>query len=318
MRLIHNTWIFLLALLLSYQVHAGMFLQFPMVKPFGKDVPNEVDFGSKNESNIPVNLEIGLVIVDVMINHKGPYRFIIDTGSDVSILSLDLVKQLDLKATSSKKRMFNTHQKKIEIETFHFDIDEVKLGVVTFRNASFIASNTATDEFQMLKNLKVEGILGENIFYDLIMTLNLPEKQLILHKPDTAELLDKGYVSMQKDIYVPIITAQIIKNNETTNQLFLVDTGYTGFVKMAECYVNTETPMSHDVQSHDIFNATENGFMSELDGVLQFGMIKLERPTVKYEMGACEKDKKWGLIGTRFLMFHKITIDQRHRYVTFH
>lgn len=294
------------------------FMFSPLLKPFGRDVPSVVDFNGKDAADIPLKMDVGLIIVEVKINDKGPFRFIVDTGTDVSILSSDLVEQLEIKPINVRKRTFHTHQKQIDINTFQYLIKKVQLGEIVFNNATFIATNTANDDFQLLKNLNVQGVLGQNTFYDIVMTLDLSENKMIMQRPDKVVHTEKGYISFESDYYLPIIKTKIIKKGSESTNLFLIDTGYSGFVKMAECYKNDETPMNNDVLSHDIFNRPENGFLAELDGVWLIGDIKIERPMVKYEMGTCEKSPKWGLIGTRFLQYHKVTIDQRHRYVIFH
>lgn len=289
----------------------------PLLKPFGIHAPALTEISKERLYDIPVKIELGFVIVEIMLNNQGPFRFILDTGSDTSILSLELVKKLNLKPNKTKKSVFHTQHKQIEIETFMLNIEELKMGDIQFKNAPFIASNAASDDFQLLKNLEIEGVIGENMFYDLIMILDLPQKKISIQHPDSMSYEGKKSIPIGHDNYLPIIKANVIKDATSTPYLFLIDTGYTGFVKMPECYTNGETPVINSVRTLDAFNLAENGFLAELDGTLEIGTIQIERPIVKYEMGACVKLPPWGLIGTQFLLYHKVGIDQRHRYIFF-
>lgn len=290
----------------------------PSLKSSGRDVPLSVDFKGKDAISIPVKMDLGLVIVDVKVNNKGPYKFIIDTGTDISIMSAELVEELNLKYSSEKKRHFNIHQKEIEIQTFQYLVQDVEIGGLSFKDASFIANDRENEKFLLLKDLHLQGVLGLDLFFNIVMTLNLYEGEIVFHPLDKMTPPQKGYVSFEPDYYLPVVKTKVIKKNSESAPLFLIDSGYTGFVKMSECYKNDSASMASEVTSHDIFNNTESGFFEELDGVWVIGDIKIEHPVVKYEMGKCEKSQKWGLIGTRFLQYQKVTIVPKNRYVIFY
>lgn len=290
----------------------------PLLKPFGRDVPLGVDFKGKEAISIPAKLDLGLIIVEVKINQKGPYKFIIDTGTDVSILSADLVENLNLKYSSVKKRRFNIQEKNVEIQTFQYLVQELEIGGLSFKDATFISDDKENEKFLLLKDLHVQGVLGLDLFYNIVTTLNLYEGEIVFHPLDKVPPPQKGYVSFEGDYYLPVVKTKVIKKNSEKSTLFLIDSGYTGFVKMSECYKNDSGSATNEVTSHDIFNNTENGFFQEIDGTWVVGDIKIDHPMVKYEMGKCEKSREWGLIGTQFLQYQKVTIAPKNRYVIFY
>jgi hypothetical protein len=290
----------------------------PALKPFGRDVPLGVDFKGKEAVSIPAKLDLGLIILDVKINQKGPYKFILDTGTDVSILSADLVENLNLKYSSVKKRHFNIHEKNVEIQTYQFLIEELEIGGLFFKKATFIAEDRKNEQFLLLKDLRVQGVLGLDLFYNIVTTLDLYGGEIIFHPLDKVAPPQKGYVTFEGDYYLPVVKTKLIKKNSETTPLFLIDSGYTGFVKMSECYKNDSVSANSEVTSHDIFNNAENGFFEEMDGTWVVGDIKIDHPMVKYEIGKCEKSRKWGLIGTQFLQYQKVTIAPKNRYVIFY
>lgn len=288
------------------------------IEPFQRQVPWSVEFNNQTEAILPLESQLGFIFLNVMINGQGPYRFLLDTGADTSIISYELVKKLQLPAIESKKKVFHTAHKKTEIDTFLYIIPTLKIGDLTLKGAPFVASNTASDDFQLLQDLNIIGILGMNLLHDLIVTLDLPYKQLILAMQPEVPVNEQKIAKYHSDYFLPVINTRVIKNGQSDHYYFLIDSGYTGFAKMPICFKNKLHGSQAEIMTFDVFNQSEEGFLAELDGEWIVGDTKLENPMVKYVMGNCEHPPKWGLIGTRFLQFHKVTIDQRHRQVIVH
>ncbi len=256
-------------------------------------------------------------LVEVYANNLGPFMFLVDTGADVSIISNDLVDKLKLKAIESKKREFQTPHQKATIDTMLYTINQLKIGEALVKDAPFIASNTATDDFQLLKNLNVVGILGVNLFHDIILTLDFSKQKITLsthHEKNTG-----NKIAINESYYVPMIKAKVKNNQNETEYDLLIDTGYSGFIKMPVCF-SYEEKKDHPaaVVTYDIFNEQDGGFISELDGTFILGDKKIENPLVKYNIGHCEERKNWGLIGTQYLEYQALSIDQKNREVIIH
>ncbi len=280
-----------------------------VVSPFNRHVPWEIDLGKTGSCDIKMKDQMGFPIVEIFANDKGPYKFLLDTGADSSIISYELVKLLNLQPKETKKRVFQTAHQKAEIDTVLYLIEKIKIGDAIIKDAPFVATNTATDDFQLLKYLDVIGILGSNLFHDIILTLDLPQQKFILsqHLEDNV----KGHrVKLNSQYYLPVVNIKVNRKDGLSEYHLLVDSGYTGFIKMPICFPYDEkSNQQNSVMTYDIFNQAESGFVSELDGTLTFGDKKLENPLVKYSIGNCQKTPKWGLMGTEYLKYQKISID---------
>lgn len=289
-----------------------------VVSPFNRNVPWEIDLGESGSCEIKIKDQMGFPIVEIFANGKGPYKFLLDTGADSSIISYELVKLLNLSAKETKKRVFQTANQKAEIDTVLYVIEKMMIGDAMIKDAPFVATNTATDDFQLLKYLDVIGILGANLFHDIILTLDFPQQKFILSQHLEDKL--KGHkVKLNNEYYLPVVNIQVDRKEGLSEYHLLVDSGYTGFIKMPICFpYDDHDNQQNTVMSYDIFNQAESGFISELDGTLTFGDKKLENPLVKYSLGNCQRTPKWGLMGTEYLKYQKISIDQRNREVIVH
>ncbi len=289
-----------------------------VIEPFQKQVPFEIDLGQKGTCEAKLAMNMGLPTVMLTINNEGPFKFLVDTGADLSIISRDFVKTLKLTAAKNLSTTIYTSQQKATIETTLYILDEIKLGDAIIRHAPFVASNTAEDDFSLLHDLQIVGILGANIFHDVILNINLGQLKMSLSQHTEHELpgakldLDKGY-------YIPVVKAKVHYPDKSKDYHFLIDTGYTGFIKMPVCFPEHQRKEQHvKVVNYDLFNEQQGGFIAELDGTFVLGERKLENPLVKYNIGHCENPPKWGLIGTGLLQHQEVSIDQKHRQIIIH
>ena len=288
-----------------------------VVEPFRRKVPWEIDLGSTGSIDIKLTTPWGMPLVEITANNQGPFTFLVDTGADSSIISNELANKLKLTAIETKKSEFHTPHQKATIDTKLFIVDELKIGEAVLKNVPFIASNTATDDFYLLKNLNVVGILGINLFHDIILTLDLPKQKISLSSHQ--DNIKGNKLNINKSFYVPMIKAQVESNKTQTEYDLLIDSGYSGFIKMPVCFSYEERGQHPgSIVTYDVFNEQDGGFISELDGTFVLGEKKIDNPLVKYTVGHCEDRKKWGLIGTAYLQYQSVSIDQKNREVIIH
>jgi predicted aspartyl protease len=288
------------------------------VEPFNRHVPWEIDFHEKDSVEVKLKETFGFVYADVMLNGQGPFRFLIDTGADASIISYELVKKLKLTPIESRDRVFETSHKKATINTALYLINEISLGTATLRHVPFIATNTASDDFQLLQSLEIEGIIGTNIFHDVILTLDLPKSRLVLNTHESFKEAKKGIHEINNQHYLPVVKTKVMRKEKASEYQFLVDSGYSGYVKMPICFNYSDRKNKESIITYDVFNQAESGFLAELDGDFMIGDKKIESPIVRYAIGDCEMPQRWGLIGTRFLKYQAVSVDQKNRRVIFH
>ena len=81
----------------------------------------------------PTRLDrIGRVMTQVMVNGKGPFRFVIDTGASRSTLAPHLARSLGLKHSVGRNVMLNGVTGAAEVPTVA--VDSIEIGALKFEN----------------------------------------------------------------------------------------------------------------------------------------------------------------------------------------
>jgi predicted aspartyl protease len=94
-----------------------------------------------------------LIVVPVMINEHGPYKFLLDTGANKTILSKDVADTLGLPGGKVQRLLSAGGDFPVTVRT----INTLQLGVTRARNVEIAVGN-----LPLMKTLHVEGLLGGN------------------------------------------------------------------------------------------------------------------------------------------------------------
>jgi len=106
----------------------------------------------------PTRLDrIGRVMTQVMVNGKGPFRFVIDTGASRSTLAPHLARTLGLKHSVGRNVMLNGVTGALEVPTVA--VDSLEIGALKFENQNLPVIFTS-----IMGN--ADGILGVAGFQD--------------------------------------------------------------------------------------------------------------------------------------------------------
>jgi len=106
----------------------------------------------------PTRLDrIGRVMTHVMVNGKGPFRFVIDTGASRSTLAPHLARALNLKASVGRNVMLNGVTGAAEVPTVA--VDSLEIGALKFEKQDLPVIFTS-----IMGN--ADGILGVAGFHD--------------------------------------------------------------------------------------------------------------------------------------------------------
>ena len=139
---------------------------------------------------VPLKIGDGLPTLEVMINGQGPFLFGFDTGAQGGAhIDTSLVEKLKLQstgqvqATDPSRRNFQTSET--------YKLESVTVGGLRLTDVAAVGRNLQNSP----RPLKVDGILGLNVFADYLVTLDFPAKKLRfekgeLPKSDGAEIVD--------------------------------------------------------------------------------------------------------------------------------
>jgi hypothetical protein len=161
---------------------------------------------------IPAEITDHVMFVNVMVNERGPFRVMVDTGCSVSVVSPKLAEAVGAMAPD-----FDEVEDPIYAENGLGDptdvqrvlLSSIELGGVRFESVTAIVS----DSFQKLSTIegtRVDGMLGFPLFADLYLGLDFPNHQLILAKqwPTTAPAICTS-LPVVEHADVPFVQVQI-------------------------------------------------------------------------------------------------------------
>jgi predicted aspartyl protease len=148
------------------------------------------DTSPKLPIEVPMQPGDQLFAVEVMINGQGPFVFGFDTGAQGGPrLDASLVEKLKLKSTGQVQATDPSRRNFQNSETYK--LDSIAIGGLRFTDVAVIGRNFQNSP----RPLKVDGVIGLNLFADYLVTLDFPAKKLRfdkgeLLKSDGAEVLD--------------------------------------------------------------------------------------------------------------------------------
>src|SRR4051812_13176920 len=126
---------------------------------------------------IPLQLDGGMPTVEVMVNGQGPFLFGFDTGAQAGPrIDASLVEKLNLKASGQVQAIDPSGRNPQTSETFK--LESISIGALRLADVTVAGRNYKNSP----RPLKVDGIVGLNLFADYLVTLDFPAKKLRIDK----------------------------------------------------------------------------------------------------------------------------------------
>jgi hypothetical protein len=148
------------------------------------------DSAPKFPIEIPMRLNGGMPMIELMVNGQGPFLFGIDTGAQGgSRIDASLVEKLKLESSGQVQATDGSGRNPQTADTFK--LDSIVIGNLQFADVTAGSRNFKNSP----RPLKIDGIVGLSLFSDYLVTLDSPKKLLRfargeLPKADGAEILD--------------------------------------------------------------------------------------------------------------------------------
>jgi len=255
----------------------------------------------------PIRLQrmplLNFLFTEVMINGKGPYRFILDTGATQTVLSEKLAGTLGLKRIGTNIMYGLGGDGKVESPIYR--ADSVKVGDVTVKNVPLgTLGNPILD-------LVMDGILGPALLSDFTITIDYPGSQLELsRKPPT------GGTAIQAWFFSGLLLVPSQVNGKFDGN-FLLDTGADGTLlshsMASDLGVNKDTPGA-------ALDLPIGGVSGLEDGILLIPSVTLKTPfeTKQFDkmmavdlhgLSTLIQTELSGVLGFDSLKDYKVTLD---------
>jgi hypothetical protein len=148
------------------------------------------DSGPKLPVEIPLRMESGMPVIELMVNGQGPFLFGLDTGAQGGPrIDTSIVEKLQLKSTGQVQATDGSGRSPQTVETVK--LDSVAIGSLRFTDVAAFSRNYKNSP----RPMKLDGILGLSLFSEYLVTVDFPRKVLRfergeLPKADGAEILD--------------------------------------------------------------------------------------------------------------------------------
>lgn len=180
----------------------------------------------KEKVTIPFEYKQGFIIVDVRFHRAFPLKFVFDTGAEHTLLLkkvytdiLDIPYHRSIKVLGSdmKYTIYGLVCRDIYLEIKNAAL--VKQDILVLEEDLYLL-----DE---LTGLKIDGIIGANVFKHLIVQINYRKQEIVLWDPETF-VPPKGYESLDLTIhnnkpYLSCVTS--LQSGELEIAKLLLDTG---------------------------------------------------------------------------------------------
>lgn len=308
MRLILSVILYTCFLSAGFSAPDTQSYKIKVVYPYKHPIPHQITLDNLTEE-VKFFTEFGLLFVKIKVNGEGPFVFWLDTGSEISIISKELVDQIKLPLISKTRHKIQASYSQASISSYLTVAPRLQMDKVSFKNAPFITIDKKSSVHKLFDNLGVKGLIGINMFHGTTLTINFKNNTLMFQKH---VIPSKNTLRMRGVYFFPVISAVVNQNNSNKVYPFLIDTGFNGGIEMPDCN-KAQRPHHKESHSMDFFNKIERGFLTKINGHIKVGNMKIPDPVVRYAESNCKKKRPFGLLGTQFFKGKIITINLEKR-----
>ena len=290
---------------------AGQGQTLAQVRMAGPDPsPRELKLAAHSVS-VPMERFDGWAIVKALINGKGPYRFVIDTGAPGLLVDSRLKQEMELSAHPDLGGMgvqvrIASPGGQGRPASMHF-IKSLKLGSNELLGLSVIATELPSPS-------DIAGVIGMGVFKDCLLTLDYPASKVTLTRGELPpanghDIL--GFTQPRQARSIPVITVEMCGEPAE----FALDSGMGGWAAFTEETADRCTVASGPVDGpkRRMVDREIDTRIARLNGRMKFGAYTVERP---YGVVSSDADRH-AVIGSRILENFAVTLDQKNSRVRF-
>src|SRR5579862_1507096 len=262
-------------------------------------ISGKVD-GQSTSCATSVKLHHGVPFVRVMVNGKGPFNFIVDTGTNRTVIvSPSLAKVLGLPIVGETSLLDLSG--KVRERVNEVAVDTVSVGGREFHpGRALVHRNLATEG-------SYDGVLGFALFQNALLTLDYPQHCMTIAE---GSLGDDGNALPLVLSRVGPMTALLVGNQAV---MAVIDTGGGGLNLPESVARQVEFERSSEVMVREDTQVSTAYFRGgEIKGQLRLGAYVFKNPFVSID-GLIP----FATIGSAPLQDFAVTFDQRHGLIRF-
>lgn len=270
----------------------------PVVVSNQPSVPTRVEF--------PMNLIGGLVVVQAD-DEGGPWNFLIDTGSSATLVSPEF-------AIRRRSRLPNPVPGQVWLRDASgsaVPVESVFLDKIDFGPAQFSSVRALVFDCGVLSDhlgLKIDGVLGFNLFADARLTLDYPGRRIVMSSHDDENPLRGDVMNFTFQNGIPLIEARIGEQEILT----LIDSGSDGGLNLDPAGLDLDfVARPRTGTMIGTLHGNHRQILGRLEDTLRIGPFLVEEPVVDLS-GVMTS------LGSDILQNFEVTFDQRRRLVAWY
>lgn len=277
-------------------VFAGAF-----AKQHRVEIPPPEKISVPEAGTIVAMLDIGgRPIVEVRINGKGPYAFILDTGASATVVSPDLIEELALPGAPG----LALHGP-VRIEEMR--VGEALLGGVTAGRISLIGN--------LVGDHPPRGVLSASAFPGCLVTLDYPAKKVVIRKGALPDPDDPRVFAYAAEDILPKVPVRVAGHEFRVH----VDSGSPGGLTLPVRY-EQELPLA-DTPREIGRGRTHVGafpiFAATVKGAVVLGEYSLDLKEIHFSDLRPSDEAPSGHVGFGILGGFVVTLDSKNHRVKF-
>lgn len=227
---------------------------------FSENLLNKIRYASEDyyiaRDTLPITGSNTLPCLDIMINDKGPYRFLIDLGSSV----------------------INFKQSVVEDAKMNIVVDRER-GDIAMANKIQIGNSVFLNVFgAVYEDLDVDGVIGFNLVGKGNFMMDYPNMKFAFIS-ETNEPKDSTYSKYEEIGRMPYLKSKIGNKNAYIN----FDTGASGWLYFPSSFkdsLNFKTPIQNGKEMWNNQTGTTQSANAQISDNVSFGNFVIKEPKV--------------------------------------
>ena len=278
------------------------------------------DIGGKSQTTLPVTLINDRPVIELRINKKDePLRFVLDTGSGISVISNETAKRMNIKPVS-KGGLARAIGGDGKFEIVYGFLKRVEIGDVRVSNVPVYIR-----EFHN-KNEKIDGYIGLSLISKFLTTIDYGNLTFSLVEKDSV----KSSKTENDSLTLPLrltssgfLSGEVQLQGVKTNLNFIVDTGASiSVISDVVAGMDEIRPFAMEEKMRVVGAAgVTEGVPSFLLPRVTFGKNTREQiKAVALDLGIINEASGFeqaGILGGNFLKNYRVTFDFQNSKVTF-
>lgn len=258
-------------------------------------------------SSVPAIVTANTLMVELSWDKYGPWRFLVDTGSSVTLVSPEFAARYvtDVPTTQTPKvRVRSASGETTQLTGV--TVRRISVGDVRFDQVPALIYDFTelSDHF----GERIDGVLGFPLFRHTLLTLDYPQSRILLTRSGAAATLQPGArISFDTATKTPLIPIDL--NGQIL--VALVDSGSDGGLHLNPVGLNTSF-LSGPVQGGVLvtLSGERSQEIGRLNGLLKLGTYSLPNPVI-------DLTDELSSIGGSILRNFVVTFDQQRGEITF-